>query len=187
MRLARVRDSAIPASVPRLRAAWPEVAVPSTWWPERSKASATARSMVVLPAPATPTTSSAPRPEVQMPSTADRCSSDSPAPMDSSAPAMAPSMASGEATGPSVRANWRARLSAMALSRASTEASEWAPFPRPGHADQGDDLGVGQGPVHQALEHLGALAEDVRGQGHDEVPAGEDLAPGQVALGTEHV
>ncbi len=42
MRLASVRDSEIPASVPRLRAAWPDVAVPSTWWPELSKASATA-------------------------------------------------------------------------------------------------------------------------------------------------
>jgi hypothetical protein len=108
---------AVPASVPRLRAAWPEVAVPSTWWPERSKASDTARSIVVIPAPATPTTSSAPRPEVQMPTTAARCSSDSRAPMDCSAPATATSTFSGEATGPSVRPNWRARLSAMAASR----------------------------------------------------------------------
>jgi len=37
------------------------------------------------------------------------------------------------------------------------------------------------------LEHLGALAEDVRAQGDDQVAAGEHLAPGQVALGIQHL
>ena len=61
------------------------------------------------------------------------------------------------------------------------------PLAPPGHTDQGHDLGVGQGPVHQALEHLRLLPEELRGQGHDQVAAGEHLAPGQVALGAEHL
>ena len=46
-----------------------------------SKAAATTWSRVVLPAPATPTTSSAPRPELQMLSAAWRCSADRAAPI----------------------------------------------------------------------------------------------------------
>ncbi len=44
----------------------------------------------------------------------------------------------------------------MALSRASTEASEWTRSLLPGHPDEGDHLGVGQGPVDQGLEDAGS-------------------------------
>ena len=60
----------MPASRPKVRAAWPEVEVPTTTYPPASKASRTAAMTVVLPDPATPTTSSTPRPEVVIPLTA---------------------------------------------------------------------------------------------------------------------
>ena len=69
-REAIVRDSDSPASRPRVRAAWPEVEVPTTVKPPDSKASRTAAMTVVLPDPATPSTSSTPRPELAIPSTA---------------------------------------------------------------------------------------------------------------------
>ena len=49
---AMVRLLSMSASSPRLRAAWPEVAVPITGQPDASYAAATTRSMVVFPAPA---------------------------------------------------------------------------------------------------------------------------------------
>ena len=61
---AMVRGSSMPASVPRVRAAWPETAVPSTRNPAPSNARRAASRAVLLPEPATPTTSSTPRPEV---------------------------------------------------------------------------------------------------------------------------
>jgi hypothetical protein len=67
LHVARSDSSAPSASLRRVRAAWPEVAVPITRQPDASNASATTCSMVVFPAPATPSTSSAPRPEAHIP------------------------------------------------------------------------------------------------------------------------
>ena len=50
-----MRDSMC-ASVPRVRAAWPLVELPSTRYPAASRAVEAASSAVVLPDPATPTT-----------------------------------------------------------------------------------------------------------------------------------
>ena len=142
MRLARVRDSAVPASVPRLRAAWPEVAAPSTWWPERSKASATARSMVVLPAPATPTVSSAPRPEVQMPTHGGALLVRQPGTDGLLGAGDGAVNGFGGGGGP-VGAG---QLAGQALGDGALpgqhRSQRMGPFPRPGHADQGDDLGA---------------------------------------------
>ena len=51
---------------------------------------------------------------------------------------------------------WRARLSAMAVSRARTEARRVGLLPGAGHADQRDHLGVGQRPVDQSFEQAGS-------------------------------
>jgi hypothetical protein len=57
----------------------------------------------------------------------------------------------------------------------------------PNNADQGHHFGVGQSSVDQALKHFWGLAEQVRGHCHDHVAAGENLAPGQVAVISEHI
>ncbi len=50
------------------------------------------------------------------------------------------------------------------------------PLSGPAHPDQGDGLGIGQGPVHYPAEQSGVLAVEVGHDGHDRIPAGEDLA-----------
>lgn len=64
-------NDSMPASLPTVLAACPEVAVPMTRMPSRSRASRTVSSTVVLPVPAMPTTTSRQRPLLQIPTTAD--------------------------------------------------------------------------------------------------------------------
>ena len=52
-------------------------------------------------------------------------------------------------------------------------------FAGAGHADQGDHFRILQGPTDQKIERSGVLAEEVRGQFHEYVAAGEHLPPGQ--------
>lgn len=55
-------------------------------------------------------------------------------------------------------------------------------FPGAGQAGQGYDFGVGHGPVDEPLKHFWGLAEQVRGERHDHVTAGENLPAGQVLV-----
>ncbi len=119
---ASVRLSAISASRPRVRAAWPDVDVPITVKPAASKHSRAADRAVVLPAPATPTMSSAPRPDVSTSSMAARWPAVKEWPIACSRAAMAAVAASRDTAGASVRATWRSTAAAMACSRAMVVA-----------------------------------------------------------------
>ena len=112
----------MPASRPRVRAACPDVDAPITRCPAASKASRTQASAVVLPAPATPTTSSIRRPDVVIARTASAWPSVSRPPSPLSLRAMAASAAlDGTAAAPVASTPLRNTV-AMAASTAMTDA-----------------------------------------------------------------
>ena len=112
-----------PASLARERAAWPLMAVPSTRWPSASKAARTTSRAVVLPDPATPTTTSRPRPEPQMAPTARRWPSVSCRPRRSSAAMTDWATIAGATTGRFPDPARRSATSSTAASAATTEAA----------------------------------------------------------------
>jgi len=121
---ARVREASMPAWCFRVLAAWPEVEVPMTSKPSASNASRTAASAVVLPAPATPTTCSTPRPEVVMAMTAERWPRVRETPSSASLWTIALRGPSGRTAGASVRATSEPTRAAMACSVAMVVAVE---------------------------------------------------------------
>jgi hypothetical protein len=55
-------------------------------------------------------------------------------------------------------------------------------FPSANHTDERDDFGILEGPTDQQIEHLGVLAEQVRGHFDDDMAAGEHLPSGQFPI-----
>jgi len=101
--------------------AWPDVAAPKTLWPAVVSASAAASSAVVLPEPATPTTTLTARPELQIERTAARCPSVNGRPSAVSLALTALSTMLSGMTGPS-RSRRHSIVCAMACSVARTVA-----------------------------------------------------------------
>ena len=60
-------------------------------------------------------------------------------------------------------------------------------FAGSGHTDQRYHFGVGQGSVDKSLEHFWELAQEVGGERHDHLAAGEDLPAGQVSVRSQHL
>ena len=169
IKLAKVRDPAIRASWARLLAAWPEVAVPKTSWPDLSNALRHGTEHGRL--------AGARHPYDDLGTTARRTDAGGRLPLlvRERRPELLLAGSKGFLqyfVGDS-RAVAAGQLAAHRLCDGrfpgQHRGQRVGRFACAGDADEGHHFGVGQGPVDQSVEDLGGLAVKVRGHGHDHV------------------